>query len=176
MVCMNLNHDIPCLFQRLALNDCDAVAGVCLRRSREVCLSRSPVSLSLSFRAGRSRPLPRHSGVDDTLGVLAGRRHPGLHAHTYGRQEWKKGIFRSCCQSERGRQWKRPRLKLHVAVCQCETQWRAFQSWSVSVHDHSKSFPFAPSHCIAHGEKLESEECVNLRSGPEIVSFCQAFV
>ncbi len=75
--------------------------------SRKVCLSHSPVSLSLSlcFRAGRSRPLPRHSGVDDTLRVLAGRRHPGLLAHTYGRQEWKKGIFRSCCQSERARRW-----------------------------------------------------------------------
>lgn len=76
MVCMNLNHDIPCLFQQLALNDCDAVAGVCLRRSREVCLSRSPVSLSLSELAGPG-PSPATQELMTRLGFLLGEGIPG---------------------------------------------------------------------------------------------------
>lgn len=132
------------------------MTGVCLRRFLKVCLSHSPVRLSLSVSelAGPG-PSPATQELMTRLGFLLGEGIPGSTRIPMDDKNEKK-VFSAAAARVRERDvetdgGKPQRLK--PRVCRLSV-WDAMRS--VSVCDHSKSFPFALKRCRADDEKLES--------------------
>lgn len=163
-----MNHDIPCLFQQLALNDCDAVAGVCLRRSREVCLSFTRLSLSLFQSWPVQAPPPPLRSWWHAWGSCWAKASRAPRAYLWTTR-MKKRYFPQLLPEWERETGKTARIK---AACCC-----------LSVWDRHNEERFRAGVClctttVSHSRLLRAAALLmrNLRSGPEIVLFCQGFV